>query len=222
MSVIGVEQVVVYLDVDIPKTKRGQPTWETALFYPLQGEWTEDDYFAIEGSDNRLKELDNGYLEILTMPSAQHQRLLKYLLLLLERYLRGKRVGGEVLFAPLPVRLWPGTVREPDLVYLNEARSRRTDRYPDGADLVMEIVSDTPEDRKRDLVTKRRQYAKAGISEYWIIDPKHSTIAVFELDGRTKKYRKPVISKSGHVAVSKLFPGFSVDVAKLFTRASRS
>ena len=44
-------------------------------------------------------------------------------------------------------------------------------KYPSGADLVMEVVSGGREDRKRDLVTKRRDYARANIPEYWIVDP---------------------------------------------------
>jgi Uma2 family endonuclease len=208
--------VLVLIDVKVPKAKRGQPTWEMALMFPRQGEWTEDDYFALDSSDNRLKELSNGCLEILPMPSAQHQRLLRFLFKALEKYLEETAVGGEVLFAPLPVRLGEGTVREPDLIYLGEARARRTERYPDGADLVMEILSDTPEDRKRDLVVKRREYAKAGIAEYWIVDPKQSSVMVLELDKRTRKYRNRPAVQTGEVAVSKLLNGFKVLVTELF------
>jgi Uma2 family endonuclease len=51
------------------------------------------------------------------------------------------------------------------------ANCRVTDEYWEGADLVMEVVSSHDEDRRRDLVVKREEYARAGIAEYWIVDP---------------------------------------------------
>jgi Uma2 family endonuclease len=206
----------VSINAVVPKMKRGRPTWETALLFPKQGEWTEDDYFALEGSDNRLKELSNGCLEVLTMPTYRHQLILKYLVKAVEKYLAESQTGGEVIFAPLPVRLWPGTVREPDLIYLSAARAERTETYPDVADLVMEIVSDAPDDRKRDLVVKRKEYAKAGISEYWIVDPKHLTVTVLALKRKTKQYREHGTFKTGDEAASKYWPKFRVAVTDLF------
>lgn len=215
--------MTVLTDVVVPKPKRGQPTWGMALKYPRQGEWTEEDFFGVEGTDNWLKELSNGFLELLPMPSYRHQLILKFLVRAVEKYLEESRTGGEVVFAPLPVRLWPGTVREPDLVYLSEERARRTERYPDGADLVMEIVSESPEDRERDLEVKRREYAKAGIAEYWIVDPQESSVTVLALNRKTKKYREHAVFVKNETATSKLLSGFQVTVNDLFaSRASRS
>lgn len=49
--------------------------------------------------------------------------------------------------------------------------------------LVMEVVSGGPQDRKRDLVIKRAEYAAAGIPEYWIVDPESRRITVLTLVG---------------------------------------
>lgn len=46
---------------------------------------------------------------------------------------------------------------------------RRQDAYWTGADLAVEVVSE--DDPGRDLITKRLEYAQAGIPEYWIVDP---------------------------------------------------
>ena len=49
---------------------------------------------------------------------------------------------GEVLFAGVRVRLWPGKFREPDVLFMRaEHAGRITDEYWEGADLVMEVVS---------------------------------------------------------------------------------
>jgi hypothetical protein len=60
------------------------------------------------------------------------------------------------------------------------ADPRRQNAYWTGADLVIEVVS--PDDPQRDLVTKRSEYAQAGIPEYWIVDPQTETITVLRLE----------------------------------------
>ena len=91
--------------------------------------------------------------------------------------------SGEVFFAPLPIRLWPGKFRDPDIVYLKPGRISDPHHQPQGADLVVEVVSEDDEDRRRDLETKRQEYAEAGIAEYWIVDPKERKITVLKLEG---------------------------------------
>ncbi len=210
----------MYLNIKPPRARKGEPAWQTALLFPPQGEWTEEDFFGIEGSDNRLKELVDGYLEILPMPTAKHQIILIFLFDALRAYLRGINDLGTVLLAPLPVHILPGKIREPDLIYLDEDRSQRMSNYPDGADLVMEIVSGTDEDRRRDLVTKRKEYARAGIREYWIVDPQSNEVTVLALNRKAKSYREHGIFPAGAIATSKMFAGFQINVAELF-RAAR-
>ena len=74
----------------------------------------------------------------------------------------------------------------------------------------MEIVS--PDDPNRDLVEKRREYAAAGIPEYWIVDPRpgHRCIAVLTLEDG--EYRGEFVGEGGTVE-SRLLPGFAVAVA---------
>jgi Uma2 family endonuclease len=82
----------------------------------------------------------------------------------------------------------------------------------------MEIVSSRPQDRDRDLVEKRTEYAAAGIPEYWIIDPERQTITVLTLDG--SEYRTHGEFKPGDAATSVLLPGFTVEVAPCFAAAA--
>lgn len=91
-----------------------------------------------------------------------------YLLYALRNFVSEKQLG-LALPAGIRVRLPDGRFREPDIVFmLAEHADRRTNDYWNGADLVMEIVSDDPASRRRDLEDKRSVYASAGIPEYWI------------------------------------------------------
>jgi Uma2 family endonuclease len=191
----------------------GEPPWEVAFLFPPQGKWSEEEYLALD--TNRLVELSNGCLEVLPMPTVFHQFIVKFLLRVLDDFVTAQGLGS-VLFAPLPVWLWTGTYREPDLVFLRRGRRKRHGQ-PEGADLVMEVVSEGVENRKRDFDTKRQEYAAAGISEYWIIDPEKHRITVLTLDGQT--YRVHGKFGGGANATSILLPGFSVSVDAVFAAA---
>jgi Uma2 family endonuclease len=100
-------------------------------------------------------------------------------------------------------------------MYFEARRIRDAEEKPlDGADLVMEVVSPGNKNRERDLGIKRREYAKAKIPEYWIVDPETKTITVLTLSGRTYKVHGEF--KHGMDATSKLLKGFKVAVADAF------
>jgi Uma2 family endonuclease len=193
----------------LPRSGAGEPPWEIAVLFPAQGQWTEAEYLALQRRSNLLVELSDGYIEVLPMPSPFHQRVVRFLFRLLETYVLGLGTG-EVFFAPLPIRLKPGKFRDPDVVYLRPGRIADPHHQPHGADLAIEVVSDDPEDRQRDLETKREEYAAAGIAEYWIVDPREHQILVLTLDGET--YRVHGEFGRGATATSRLLPGFSVSV----------
>ncbi len=145
------------------------------------------------------------------MPTDRHQAILQYLLFVLQTYLAP--VGGVVRCAPLRLHLWTGKFREPDLLLLRSATDpRRHDEYWEGADLVVEILS--PSNSDHDLVTKRTEYAKAGIPEYWIVDPRKQTIMVLELvDDR---YVEHGFFARGTMIQSVLLPDLEVSVDAVF------
>ena len=114
------------------------------------------------------------------------------------------------------MQISPGKYREPDLVFmLREHADRMGEQFWDGADLVMEVVS--PDGRKRDLEVKRREYAQAGISEYWIVDPQASSITVLKLDNAN--YVEHGVFRLGQTASSVLLAGFTADVSAVFNAA---
>lgn len=189
----------------------GEPAWEIALLFPEQGRWTESAYLALK--TNRLVELSDGCLEVLPMADAVHQRILKYLAWLMDAFVR-QHALGEVLFAPFPIRLWPEKMREPDIVFMRPGRMPDPTEPPNGVDLALEIVSPGEESRRRDLVKKPQEYAKAGIHEYWIVDPQEHRITVLVLDGQS--YREHGVFGPGSQATSQLLAGFSVSVDAVF------
>jgi Uma2 family endonuclease len=117
-----------------------------------------------------------------------------------------------VLFGPLRLRLRPGLFREPDLLLLLNAHDpRRENRYWHGADLVLEVVSEDA--IAHDLVTKRAEYAAAGIPEYWIVNPLDRTISVLTL--RDGAYVEHGNFGPGATATSTLVPAVAISISDL-------
>jgi Uma2 family endonuclease len=190
------------------------PEWEEGQSFPVRYPCTEEEYLALDF--NLLLEFTDGFLEVLPMPTTYHQRIVFFLLKALDAWVTARQLG-EVLFAPLKVRLRKGKLREPDLLFMkSEHAARISNQYWKRPDLVIEIVS--PKNRRHDLVTKRDEYAEAGIPEYWIVDPEEETITVLVLKPRRKTYIEHGTFAKGTRATSKLLPGFSVDVTETFSR----
>ena len=189
------------------RSQAGTPTWEMAHLYPAQGTWSEQEYLRLD--IGRQVEYTHGVLEFLPMPTLSHQDIVRYLLQRLDAHVRKENLG-RVYFAPCPVRIGKGKYREPGLFFLKHERIGDRKTPPDGADLIVEVVSEGEENRRRDLVEKRREYAEAGIPEYWVVDPQYRRIIVFVLEGET--YRVHGEFGPGQRAASVLLPGFEVSV----------
>lgn len=78
----------------------------------------------------------------------------------------------------------------------------------------MEVVCE--DDPDRDLVMKRKEYAQAGIPEYWIVDPRDRSINVLTLDEDSRTYLDSGRFAEGQIAQSKLLEGFAVSVTETF------
>ena len=193
------------------------PTSQDALatllcdILPPQGAWSDEAYLWLTDHTNRLIEFSDGCVQELPMPTSIHQLVLAFLFRLFDDYLIPR--GGVVAFSALRLRIRPGKFREPDLLLLLSRKDPRfQNRFWLGADLVVEVVS--PDDPDRDLVEKRAEYAEAGISEYWIADPRDATITVLAL--REDAYVEHGSFARGSSATSPLLKGFAADVAAVF------
>jgi len=193
------------------KRSKSSKAAPVAELYPPQGQWTEEDYFSLPDT-NRIVELSEGRLIMAPHPTYSHQTALQNLFLKLEAFVREKELG-VVRFAPLPVRLWPGKIREPDIFFIaKEHEDRLGERVCGVPDLAVEVIS--PGTRRIDRGEKLFEYAKAGVAEYWLVDPEEKTIEVYVL--REGAYELVEKFRSGEAARSELLEGFEVQVDEVF------
>jgi Uma2 family endonuclease len=153
-------------------------TVEVAQLWPPRGQWTEADYFALPET-SRFVELSEGELVMPPHPTHTHQLIVFELATRMRTFVQEYNLG-LVQIGPLPVRLWPGKIREPDILFVAREHSDRIGEQAYGPpDLVVEVLS--PGTRRTDRLEKTVEYARAGVREYWIVDPHGQTVEVFIL-----------------------------------------
>jgi Uma2 family endonuclease len=156
---------------------------------PRQGHWTYRAYRLI-ADDGRRHEVLDGRHYVTPAPDMRHQEVSGNLYLLLRAAIN--TALGRVLYAPLDVHLGRRTIVQPDLVVvLATGRAVMGEKKVTGPpDLVVEILS--PGTVKFDRTTKLRRYERAGVPEYWIVDPRACLVEQHVL--RSGRYGKPVVS----------------------------
>jgi Uma2 family endonuclease len=184
----------------------GQPTMEILSLFPKQGEWTEYDYFRLPET-NRIIELSEGRLIISPSPTPKHQDISARLFFLFANYVFSRNLG-KVVTAPMDTRLYEGVVRQPDIEFMSNEHLDRITNIWGVPDLVVEILSEGT--AKEDKEDKFKEYQRAGVPEYWIVDPFNQSIEVYTLQKRTYK----LFGKwgLGEIAKSKLLDGLEVSV----------
>jgi Uma2 family endonuclease len=195
--------------------RRPRLTRAIAELFPPQGQWSEGEYLELSDRSSRLIELSGGKLEVLEMPTDPHQYTVGRLHFYILRFLM-EHLLGEVRVAPLPVRLWPGKIREPALMYLSNAHlDRITPEYWGVPDLVVEVHS--PGSRGRDMRIKYEEYAQAGIPEHWMVDTDAKTIDVYRLNQTAYEFKQHY--GLGAQLMSDQLPGFELSLIDVFARA---
>jgi Uma2 family endonuclease len=143
--------------------------------------WTYADYCRIPADRNRHEIIDGRHF-VNPAPSPYHQlvsaQLCRHFVTLIT-----DRDRGIVLTAPIDVHLGPGSVVQPDLVVLRpRSRCIIGDKKLTGVpDLLIEILS--PSNPNYDRRTKRDRYERAGVREFWLVDPERGCIEQYELRG---------------------------------------
>jgi Uma2 family endonuclease len=176
--------------------------------------FTVEDYLSLDGP--YFVEYIDGCIQVLPMPDIIHQFLIFFLHAFLRDWMKGNDPGALVVGAPFKVFLRDGQYREPDVaMMLSKHRHRSQKKSWNGADLVVEIISET--NRRHDVETKRTEYAASGIPEYWIVDPENRRVTVLKLEGAAYAVHGE-FAASDHLT-SALLAGVSLDVKAMFDEA---
>jgi Uma2 family endonuclease len=138
---------------------------------------TADEFFALGETTERL-ELIDGVIVMSPSPLPLHQALLHAI----QRQLAAAQDAGlqAVVFPDVDVQFTSLLVYRPDItVYRAENMAAIPARLtiPPAPDLIIEILS--AGSKGTDLITKRDDYERFGVAEYWAVDPADLRIRVW-------------------------------------------
>ena len=176
---------------------------------------TYDD-FVLFPDDGQRHELIDGEHYVTPSPNMKHQAVLGNLHFLIRDHLEAQP-SGRVFMAPFDVVFTDFDVVEPDLLYMSRERAADilTPKHVRGTpELVVEIGS--PSTRKRDETIKRRLYERAGVLEYWFVDPDVDTVRIYRRAGESFARAVELSLEAHDVLASPLLPGLEMALAQIF------
>ncbi len=169
------------------------------------------EYLALGETAERY-ELIDGVVCMSPAPTPRHQKLIRAILRQLESFVDSN--PGFDFFQDSDVVFSPKVVYEPDVSCYRPGRVPAMPRQlTEVPDLVIEVLS--PGSRAFDLTTKKDDYERFGVGEYWAIDPADARVRCYKRDGEIL-IEVPV---RGHTLASTGLPGFVLDLVPLRTLA---
>ena len=152
---------------------------------PQEARYTLADALAWDESE-RI-ELIDGIPVLHATPVRKHQKVSGGIFAQIYNYLAGK--SCEVYAAPFSVRLFEtaedrpenvDTVVEPDISIVCDPDKLDDIGCKGAPDMIAEILS--PTTQRHDRMVKFNLYQRAGVKEYWIVDPDTETVQVYLLE----------------------------------------
>lgn len=189
---------------------------------PLQAKqerYTFADHLAWDEGEHT--EIIGGEALMVATPSRIHQEICFEIGRQLGNYLEGKQCRAYP--APFGVRLFEqegdapedvDTVVEPDLSVVCDRN--KLDRYgcKGAPDMIVEVLS--PSTQRHDQLVKLNLYQRAGVREYWIVDPENRTVRVMLMAG-DGTLRPHEVYRQEDVAKVNVLDGCFIELSKVFS-----
>lgn len=187
---------------------------------PLRQEnkkYTFADY--LKWPENERWEIIDGVAHMQSAPTWQHQAISRELMTQFNNYLKDKPC--QVFASPFDLRLPEADekdeettfVVQPDLIVVCDKGGLKGTGYYGTPILVIEITS--PSTARSDKIWKFNRYEKAGVKEYWIVEPDGKFISVFTLQSNNRYGRPESYTEADMITVS-VFPDFTVELKSVF------
>lgn len=164
-------------------------------------------------------ELIEGIPYMQSAPSWQHQAITFELGRQFGNYLIGK--SCRAFTAPFDLVIQEDETEEgkaknvlqPDLLVVCDSNGLKATGYFGVPDLIIEVCS--PSTIRNDKVLKFNKYEKAGVKEYWIVEPEGKFVSVFTLQ-ENKRYGRPEIYTEVDKAKVTIFENLIIDLSLVF------
>jgi len=179
------------------------------------GPYTWKDFIELDEDDPR--ELLDGRLVEIEVPTWGHERIVTVVIAVLETWAWSSN-AGDVVSSAYKVRIEDRRGTMPDIQFYrrgNPAAGQEAGLEHGHPDLAIEVIS--PSSRSKDSVRKLHDYASIGIPEYWLIDPEARTLERLVL--REGTYSIVEALEGSAIFRPEGFEGLEIDLGRLWSVA---
>lgn len=189
---------------------------------PQRKRWTNAEVEALPYDEWRRYEVIDGELFVSTAARYEHQMTSNRISFDLTRWNDESQLGQVI---PTPgVIFSESNGVTPDLVWISRDRLAglldAAGHFQGAPELVIEVLSPGRANERHDREVKLKLYSTYGVLEYWLLDWRKRTVAVYrraELTGQQAAQLRLIGSLGApDTLTSPLLPGFSVSVARIF------
>lgn len=173
----------------------------------------------LDWPENERVELIDGKVYMMSPPARRHQKVCGEIFVQIHNYLRGKQC--EVYHAPFGVRLFEkkddkphnvNTFVEPDITVVCDPEKLDDYGCKGAPDLIIEILS--PSTMRTDRLLKFNLYQKAGVKEYWIVDPTSKVVQILTLE--EGQYYAPMVYTAQDIVPVGVLEDCRIDLSQVF------
>lgn len=164
-------------------------------------------------------EFVDGHLVEEEVPDFTHELTVSWLIRIIGAWLSGR---GFVVGSELKIMTAANRGRKPDVAVIlpGSKAPPRTGPLREPPDILIEVVTPTPRDERRDRVEKMSEYARFGVPYLWLVDP---TLSAFEIFERTPagNYQRLIGVTSGKIDSVPGCAGLILDLDALWAELAR-
>jgi Uma2 family endonuclease len=189
-----------------------------------QKRWSLREFVAFDDGRNTRYELVDGALVEMSLGTTKHGGVIRRLAKRIEQVAEQQGTDWIAVQGLVGIETAidddESNVRIPDVTVMSEAQWNAMESRSGSATIfqgepapivAIEVLS--PSTKSTDLTDKRKEYARRGILEYWLINPKNNTFTVLQLDGIS--YVELGIYLGDETIVSPIFPSLNLTAAEV-------
>ncbi|MEB3211207.1 MAG: Uma2 family endonuclease [Leptolyngbyaceae bacterium] len=177
--------------------------------------WTISDLEGFTDTTKRYEIID-GELFVTRAPHLKHQDVAGLIYAALLNWSQQSKLGKPYLFPGLVFSESDSVI--PDVIWVSH---ERLDDVLDDAghltgapELVVEVLSQSKKDKKRDRQTKLKLYSTEGVTEYWIGDRQQKTLEIYQREDGLLQKSRTLFAED--ILTSPLLPEFQYAVQRFF------
>ena len=173
---------------------------------------TIEEFVQMPDPEGFQSELVRGEIVLTPLPQARHGICCAQISCLLGNFVDDSKIGWLACNnAGVILERDPDTVRGPDVAFWSITRQPKMpeDYFEIPPDIAVEVLS--PDDRRKNVREKIKDYVKNGVKLVWLVDPDTRTVTVYQGSLRGSELDEADTLTGGDV-----LPGFTCLVSDLF------